>query len=521
MKEKVLRFIFILIVLVIISFAIFKIYEEKNEKISEQDLHYEKETMITSLRLGIPEYDNINPLISNNREIINISPIIYEPLFTLDKTYKLQECLAKEYSKLSNTCYVIKLKDNIKWQDGTAFTTEDVIFTIDKIKQLSNSVYYANVENIKNIENVDSNTIKINLNKEQPFFQYELIFPILSSYQYKKEDFSNSIPTGTGMYKVTKNDANMIELEKNNNWRNIETQNAKIEKIKIYKYASVGELYNNFKLGNIDFINTTNTNIQEYIGTIGFNLREYQGRGYNYLALNCNNKVLANKEVRQAINYAIDKNTIISKELSNNYFASNFILDYGSYLYQGNEENSYNPKKAKEILEKAGWKLNYGTWQKDGMTIELKLVVSAENEARVKASNIIKEQLEEIGIKVYIDAVQQNRYDLYLKDKNYDIIFTGIYNSYSHNITTLYGVNNLANYRNEEIVELIENINNSTDETIIKEKYNNLEKIAQEDLPYISLYRNKNIVVYSSNLLGEITPNNYTCYYNIETWYRQ
>lgn len=41
--------------------------------------------------------------------------------------------------------------------------------------------------------------------------------------------------------------------------------NAKIEKIKIYKYPSVGELYNNFKLGNIDFINTTNTNIQEYI----------------------------------------------------------------------------------------------------------------------------------------------------------------------------------------------------------------------------------------------------------------
>lgn len=115
-------------------------------------------------------------------------------------------------------------------------------------------------------------------------------------------------------------------------------KNAKIEKLKIYKYSSVGDLYNNFKLGNIDLINTSNTNIQEYVGTIGINLKEYQGREYIYLALNCDNKILANKEVRQAMSYFIDKDTLVSKVLNNKYNVSDFILDYGSYLYKEEKE---------------------------------------------------------------------------------------------------------------------------------------------------------------------------------------
>ena len=108
MKENKFRILFILIVLVIIGFAIFKIYGKNTQEISENELHYEKVTMITSLRLGIAEYDSINPLISKNKEIINMSPIIYEPLFTLDKQYQIQDCLAKEYSKLNNYCYIAR-----------------------------------------------------------------------------------------------------------------------------------------------------------------------------------------------------------------------------------------------------------------------------------------------------------------------------------------------------------------------------------------------------------------------------
>ena len=401
-----------------------------------------------------------------------MSPIIYEPLFTLDKQYQIQDCLAKEYSKLNNYCYIIKIRDNVKWQDNTNFTLEDVIFTIDKIKQLPDSIYYNNVSNIKNVEKIDYNTLRLNLSAEDPWFQFKLTFPILSNTQYKTQDFLKTIPIGTGMYKITKDNENNIEAEKNNSWWNIEIKNAKIEKLKIYKYSSVGDLYNNFKLGNIDLINTSNTNIQEYVGTIGINLKEYQGREYIYLALNCDNKILANKEVRQAISYFIDKDTLASKVLNNKY-------------------------------------------------IELNLAVNSEDETRVKIAESIKEQLEDAGIKIYINKVSLSTYNSYLKNKNYDIILTGMYNSYSPDLNTLYAENNLANYKNEEIFEILTNINNTTDGTILKEKYNRLIEISQEDVPYISMCRNKNIMVCSPNLIGEISPNNYTCYYNIDTWYRQ
>ena len=81
------------------------------------------------------------------------------------------------------TTYLVKLKDNLKWEDGKSVTGSDVKFTIDTLKK-GKSVYSDNVENIKSVEIIDGNTIRINLKKEEPFFEYNLIFPIISNEQF-------------------------------------------------------------------------------------------------------------------------------------------------------------------------------------------------------------------------------------------------------------------------------------------------------------------------------------------------
>lgn len=529
MKSNIIKYIFIVFVIGIIGFAIYKIKFQdsmQEDQVNETNTIQNTKSTESILNIGISSFDNINPLITKNQDIISLSTILYEPLLRITENYEIELRLAKEWSKTDSKTYLIKLKDNLKWEDGTSITGEDVKFTIEKLKE-GKSVYSDNVKNIKSVEIIDGNTIKLNLSSEETFFEYNLIFPIISSSQFKNEDFYKSrlAPKATGMYKVTSASKETIELKQNTNWYNESNVERKIDKVIVNFFDTMGDAYSSLKIGNIDMLCTSKTNVEDYIGTIGFATQEYKGRELDFISINCEDTILKNKEVRQAINYAIDKNKINSTVFSNNYYVSSFPIDYGSYLYDKESKSSYNKEKAKEVLEDAGWEYRYGYWRKtenySTQYLNLNLVVDRTNETRVKVAELIEEQLEEIGINVSLYEVSNVSYKNYLENKNYDMIITGVNNGYSPNLTYFLGDNNISNYENEEISELLSEIKNISEPKMLKEKYNRIIEIYEDEVPYICLYRNKNKVVHGIRLTGEIRPNNYTVYYNFENWYRQ
>ena len=435
-------------------------------------------------------------------------------------------CLATECSKTSPTSYVIKIDNNKKWHDGSPLIAKDIQFTIDRLKE-GKSIYSYNVEKVTSVEILDASTIKINLSEEVAFFEYNLTFPILPNNYYLGEDFyaTTKIPIGTGMFKITSIDGSNITLSKNEKWWNKENKNSKIETIQIKLYSEIGELYNSFKLGNIDIFTTANLNLEQYIGTIGYSKIEFKGREFDYLALNCQDNILKNVEVRKALQYAIDKSNVVSSIYNNQYYASDFPLDYGNYLY--NRETSsrgYNPEQAKTILTNNGWEYKYNRWQKKEnyttLKLNLTLIVNSESANRVLVAENIKASLEQIGIKVTINKVSNSNYQKALQNKSYQMILTGVYNSYSPDLTSFFGANNLQNYNNEEINTLLSEVKTITDENLLKEKYKRIIEIYEEEQPFISLYRNKQTIVKSQNLAGEIKGNNYFSYYNLENWHR-
>ena len=152
------------------------------------------------------------------------------------------------------------------------------------------------------------------------------------------------------------------------------------------------------------------------------------------------------------------------------------------------------------------------------MAIQLvfNLIVKSNDELRIKVAENIKEQLENVGIKINIVKVSSTT--SYIENKNYDIALLEINMGISPDLTTFFGENNLANYENEEAIEIIEEINNISDENLLKEKYNKLLEIYKTDLPYISLYFNTSTLIYNSKMVGTITPTWYNLYYNIENW---
>ena len=525
MKTKYFKYIFIIFAIAIMIFAIIKIKgDEQKKENTTTETKQEETTEVTELKLGVASFDSINPILSKNKNVQDISKIIFEPLMTLTKDYKLEYCLAKEWAKQNATTYIIKLKENVRWSDGEKFTADDVKFTIDKIKN-SSSIYVTQVQNIANVEITDDYTLKIILNKEIPFFEYQLTFPIMSSQFFQDKEFNASlVPVGTGMYKYTDVQSTYLTLEKNNNWWDTKTK-LTITKVTVNLYSSLAELYNSFKMGSIDIIDTDNNNLQEYIGTIGYAKKEMKGREHIFLALNNTSNFLSRKEIRKAISYSIDKTNIASNIFNNQYFTSSFPLDYGNWIYQEQDSSAgYNLEQAKQILVDDGWSYKYKYWQKTinyrTQRISLNFVVKASDANRVAVAQNIKTQLENQGFRINLIKANDTQYQSYLTNKNYDMILCSMNLSVSPDLSTFFGTNNLANYSNEEVTNIMNEVKNSNDENKLKQDYKRLGEIYKSEMPYLSLYNNKYTVAYSTGLAGTLEPNWFYQFYNIKDWHK-
>ncbi len=529
------RVLFVLFVAGLIGFAIYMVYNNQNN--SEQEVQIRtseaKPQIINELRLGIAEFDTMNPILSNNRNVQDLAKIIYEPLVTLSIDYKAEPCLATEWSKMEDNGYLIKLRQGVKWHDGENFTAKDVKFTIDKIKSNEvNSIYKSNVKNVTKLDIIDNYTIRLTLDADIPFYEYNLTFPILSEKYFLEQDFLNTSknrnPVGTGKYKVYAEEDGSLTLNKYKDYWNLKDVNEEygIKTIHVYMYGSMGQVYNSFKIGNIDFITTNNLYVEDYIGTIGYNRKDYKGKEYDFIALNTDKPVLAHPEVRKAISFAIDKSSIITNVYNSKFYSAEFPLDYNNWLYKQNSASSgFNPAQVDTIMRENGWELRYSVWSKSEnyttRRTNLNLVVNSANSERVRAADIIKEQLASVGINISIIRATDNEYRDYLSNKNYDMIMLGTRSPLTPNVNTYLGGGNYSNYYNEELASILNEVNNISDEKILAEKYKRIYEIYHADVPFISLYFNRGTVCYSTNLMGDITPNCYNVFYNIDKWYRQ
>lgn len=506
MRERIMKILFIIFVITMIIVAMVIVRRQNQGKTQNNQVAEEKK-YVNELRIGISALDNFDPILSKNKNVQDVCKLIYEPLVQIDTSYKLEGVLALEWAKTTENSYVIKLKQGIKFGNGDELTGIDIEKTINKIKSTDSSAYKENVKNITSVIVIDNYTVRIELAQEESLFEYNLIFPI----QHIVDDGNY----GTGLYKIYQSLSNRIDLVRNQFRENVE--NMKIKSIVIKTYGTMGELYNDFKIGNLDIITTDNIKYTDYIGTLGYIEKNFYGRNFDFLAMNLNNTVLYNAEVRKAISYAIDKNEIVSTVFNNKYYVANYPLDYGNWLYnQSSTSSGYNPEQSKKILENNGWTNTNGIWQKNDLKLQFNLLVNSNDEYRVKTAENIKKQLDEIGIKIHIVKVSDT--SSYIANKNYELALLEMKMGVSPDLSRLFGMGNLFDYSNEEMLENIESIKNIEDENILKEKYAKMVEIYKSDIPFISLFFSNSVLIYSSKIVGNISPTWYNIFYNIENW---
>lgn len=197
----------------------------------------------------------------------------------------------------------------------------------------------------------------------------------------------------------------------------------------------------------------------------------------------------------------------------------------GCWLYTKDLNIQVDTERAIQTLIEDGWERTSTGWQKreerNTKRLNFVLTVNSNDQTKVAVAENIKEQLSNVDIQITIRYLAGENYLNAINNRDFDIALTGLRLGYSPNLKTFFGNGNIANYNNQEVLDIMQAVENTTDENVLYEKYARLYDIYLEEAPYIGLYRNTETIISNQGLVSNLKANCFNIYHNIEKWYRQ
>lgn len=354
--KKVIKLISLILALMLFIVGCSADTEEMKTTETEKTIKNDSEY----INLTMTRPTTINPILNNDKSVSYVLDLVYDSLFEFDENYNLQPKLVDSYKISSNNKSVsITLKDDIKWHNGKNLTAYDVRYTYNLIKSKKDSAYYDLVSNISYITVNGSKKLTISFKDSYAFSLETLIFPIvsqakLSGLSADSLELASKNKVGCGAYKIkTYKDRDYMILEPNEDYYNI-NEDANNREIYV-KMVPDSESQIQMVLSlDSDISKVSLGNISKFIDNDNFKIEKYQGRNYDYVVFNYENEYLQNLDIRKAVSFAIDRNTIISDAYSGRAKLTNFPLNPTSNYYDNDlKPLSYNTDNAQNYLKKA------------------------------------------------------------------------------------------------------------------------------------------------------------------------
>ena len=484
-----------------------------------------------------------------------INDLVYSALLEMKPDGSLTESLAESYA-ISEDQKTIEftLRDGVKWQDGEDLTVDDVVFTIETVALTSDD--YSKVARIEGAADVrdgkaehmsgittDGNKITIQLTEVDATFLNKIggrsIIPkhiwgeIPFAEWEKKTELLNN-PVGSGPYMLTKyNSGESVELKA---FEDYFEGAPKIETF-VLKVVNGDAIAAELSSGNIDIVDVKelkNAEVED-LKAEGFVKHSIADDMYQYISFNMRMPIFQDKNLRQAITYAIDRQSILDNIVEGRGSLINAPFIPGSWAEPAEGElndYAYNPDKAIELLEASGWKDEDGDGireNKDGEKLQFTLRCSNDSKTRENAVLYVKECLKKVGIDINVSIEE----DSLIAD---DCIFNHNYEMYALNCyfgsdpdpyfwwhsSSAYdepgvGSFNFGSYKNDYVDENIVAAQQTMDQDERAAYYLKVAKQINEDAPMIFLYVQNREIMTNPNLKG-FDPGTFNVYYNVANW---
>ena len=434
----------------------------------------------------------LDPHMYNSIPDLLVSRQFYNTLFTRDENGNIQPELVDTYKYNNDKELDIVLKKGVKFHNDTELTAEDVIFSFNTMKSKPGASIM--VEEIDRVEKVNDYEVIIYLKKSSAPLLYSLSNPLTSIISKKYVEDGNDMnvaPMGTGAFKlVNYNDGEKIEMEAFGDY----FEGApKAKKIVVKSIPEDMSRIAALETGEVDIITgVPPISAQTIEDNKKLSLISEPTTATEHVTFNVEKEPFKNKDFRLAINYAINKQSIIDSIFLGKGKVANSIVNPKVFGYYENIEGfEYNVEKAKEYLQKSGLK-----------NTSFSLYVN-DNPVRLQVAQIIQANLKEIGIDMKIETLEWGTYLQKTGEGDYQAYLGGWVSGTSDADIVLYPLldsksiglsGNRARYSNPEFDKLVEQARVELNPELRKELYKEAQIIIQNDVPMAVLYyKNENI----------------------------
>lgn len=443
--------------------------------------------------VGYPK--TVNPLYAASRDIDgDLSRLVYSSLFKYDQNGNLGEDLAEAITvSADGKEYTVRIRSGVKWQNGFDLTSDDILFTLDLIKDPAyRSPLRASLANV-NAAKIDDRTIKFVLSEAYAPFKEMLTFGILPKNLWENINPDSALladlnlkPIGSGPYKfqsLVKNkngDFKEYHLIANDSYYGPKPYIKDIVFKFFVDYSEAVKALNDNQVTGLNYLPFSYR--QELLAQDSLNFHELiQPRIVSLFFNYDKNKALADKATRVALATALDKDGLINEVFDGVYKRADGPILAGNFAYnEAITKYNYSPDTAA------------AAFQAKPLTAVLTVVDSGSN---VAVAAKIKEYWAKAGVNISLKTISSEQAVNIVKERDFEILLYGesvggdpdVYAFWHSSQIGAKGLN-LAAYSNAEVDRLLTEGRTLTDVNERITRYKKFQEIITNDLPVIFLY---------------------------------
>jgi len=458
----------------------------------------------------------LNPIYSqtnqNDEDAINL---LFSGLMKHDDGKGLKTDLASKWALSEDRkAYDFEIKEGVKWHDGTDFSADDVVFTVQTVQNPdARSPLYEAWKGVK-VEKTGDNSVRFTLKEPNEAFLENTTLKIIPKHilgemptaSIQTVDF-NVEPVGTGPYAfeslAKESGRETLILDMNDYYYGTKPY---LKKVVLEGFLDEGELLDEYSKKNIDGIgDPTQEMVERFLDTKGTSIHEYTLPRYIAAFFNMDNDFLKEKNLRISIGLATDRKEILNSS------ADGRGLVVSSPISDGSAEDSASRDvgKATEMLKAAGYVTEGGQLKYKGKDVSLKIVTGDTGELK-KTAETFQKNLEALGIKSEIMSVNMNSLQNdFIRPRDYDILIigenTGLYPdlfSFWHSSQITDPGLNFSKYKDRKLDKFLEIVRKTTDQKQKQEKLAEIQKIITGEAAAVYLFNPYYSFIVSDNIKG-------------------